>query len=142
MSRTLTLPEDSVFVFGSNILGIHGRGAALDARTYFGAVMGKGYGHYGQSFAIPTKYTPSESLSPATIECFVEQFLVYAIQNPKLTFVVTPIGTGLAGNSMADMARLFAGHPNNVTFTDATFERLISRKEVAKLSDYDEQHYT
>ena len=48
------LPEDTVFVFGSNLAGIHDSGAARVAAQHFAAVTGAGRGWAGQSFAIPT----------------------------------------------------------------------------------------
>ncbi len=47
------LNANEVFVFGSNLQGIHGSGAAQVARECFGAIMGRGVGLQGQSYAIP-----------------------------------------------------------------------------------------
>ena len=49
-----SLDEDEVFVFGSNLAGMHAGGAARVAYERFGAVMGQGVGMQGQSYAIPT----------------------------------------------------------------------------------------
>ena len=43
------LKDNEVFVFGSNLRGMHGGGAARVARLKFGAVMGQGVGQQGQS---------------------------------------------------------------------------------------------
>lgn len=105
--------EQSIFVFGSNLLGIHGAGAALHAKKYFSAKQGIGVGPTGNAYALPTKRTPYESLSLPTIETHVKNFLAYASNNPDQRFLVTPIGTGLAGYSHEEIAPLFKDAPNN-----------------------------
>ena len=86
-----------VFVFGSNEAGFHGAGAARVAYEKHGARWGKGFGHYGDSFAIPTKSPSIETLELNTIRKYVEAFLQYAAAHKDLTFKVTRIGCGLAG---------------------------------------------
>ena len=110
------LKKNAVFVFGSNESGFHGGGAARLAYEKFGAVYGVGFGHQGKTFAIPTLGWRLERLNLQLIEWHVDRFLVYASLNPKLTFYVTKIGTGIAGYQIADMARLFANKtiPDNV----------------------------
>ena len=85
-----------VFVFGSNEAGVHGAGAARVAYEKHGARWGKGFGHYGDSFAIPTKSPSIETLELNTIRKYVEAFLQYAAAHKDLTFKVTRIGCGLA----------------------------------------------
>lgn len=103
-----------VFVFGSNIAGIHGAGAAQTALCEWGARWGRGIGHWGASYAIPTKVSPGRGLSLAEVAEYVRAFLVYAECRPDLTFLVTPIGTGLAGFRHEDIAPLFRNGPDNV----------------------------
>lgn len=86
------LQENQVFVFGSNLAGMHGGGAARVARLRFGAVMGKGVGMQGRSYAIPTMQGGTETIRP-----YVNDFIAYAKEHPELTFLVTPIGCGIAG---------------------------------------------
>ena len=103
-------PKRQIFVFGSNTAGIHGAGAALYALKYHGALMGCGYGHMGNSFAIPTKGGTNfigRSLKVDQIKGFVDGFLTYAAHRPDLIFNVTRIGCGLAGHKDADIAPLF-----------------------------------
>lgn len=107
-----------IFVFGSNEKGIHGAGAALHARRYFGAKPGIGFGLEGRSFAIPTKSTPYATLPLATIADYVRLFLNYATQHPEMRFLLTKIGCGLAGYTEAQIAPLFAGAPDNVVLVD------------------------
>lgn len=103
-----------VFVFGSNLLGIHGAGAALHAKKYFGAIQGQGIGRQGNSYAIPTKKTPKESLHLNQIKEEVVKFLRYAKQHYWESFHVTPIGCGLAGYTPKQIAPFFKNAPENV----------------------------
>lgn len=104
-----------IFVFGSNLAGRHGRGAALFARQHHGAIYGQGHGLQGSSYAIPTKGYHLETLSVSTIADYVVAFLEFALARPDLTFLVTPIGCGLAGYDPKDIAWMFdAPCPRNV----------------------------
>lgn len=105
--------EFPIFVFGSNLKGVHGRGAALFAFQKRGAVYGIGMGRQGMSWAIPTKYDPYHSLPLSKIRAYVHIFLLYADTHPDLTFEVTRIGCGLAGYTDADISPLFKGAPSN-----------------------------
>ena len=98
-----------IFVFGSNLLGIHKKGAAFHALKYHGAILGQGIGLQGNSYAIPTKETPARSLDLVQINKFVADFLNFAYYTPEHTFLVTQIGCGLAGwhpHQIAPMFRL------------------------------------
>lgn len=97
-----SLKENEIFVFGSNLAGMHGGGAARIARLHFGAVMGQGVGLQGQSYAIPTMQGGVETIRP-----YVEEFIIFAHQHPELHFLVTPIGCGIAGFEAEDIAPLF-----------------------------------
>jgi hypothetical protein len=105
-----------VFTFASNDAGIHGSGDAKTAYTKYGARYGKSYGHYGDSFAIPTKSDVLETLPLSRIEDYVRGFLAYARGHHKLEFQVTRIGYGLGDLDEADIADLFVGASNNVLF--------------------------
>lgn len=102
-----------IFVFGSNLAGRHGRGAAKDAYTYFGAIYGQGVGRQGNSHAIPTKDKALRVLTTSTIQSYVNLFLYYARQHPELTFKVTAIGTGLTGYEHSQIAPMFKDAPAN-----------------------------
>ena len=97
------LRPDEVFVFGSNLAGMHGGGAARVAFRQFGAVMGCGVGFRGQSYAIPTMQGGVETIKP-----YVDDFIVFAREHPELFFFVTRIGCGIAGFREKDIAPLFA----------------------------------
>jgi len=103
-----------IFVFGSNLAGRHGAGAALAARLHHGAVYGLGFGPQGQSYAIPTKDGRLRPLPLHGIERGVGAFLAYAKYHPELTFRLTPIGCGLAGYTHAQIGPMFKGAPPNV----------------------------
>jgi hypothetical protein len=112
-----TVPNlDFIWVFGSNLAGRHGAGAALVATTRFGAPLGKGVGPIGQSYAIPTKDRNLRRLSLAEIKQHVDNFLTYADAKPKLKFWVTRVGCGLAGFSNEQVAPLFKSAPTNCNF--------------------------
>lgn len=97
-----TLKPNEVFVFGSNLAGRHGGGAARAALKKFGAIMGQGVGHQGQSYAIPTMQGGVQTIKP-----YVDEFIAYAKEHPELKFYVTRIGCGIAGFKDQDIAPLF-----------------------------------
>lgn len=107
------------FVFGSNVAGVHGAGAALTAYRKYGAIWGIGYGRMGDSFAIPTKNTHIVSLDLGTIQWYVSQFIEYASTHPADTYQVTCIGCGLAGNKHKEIAPMFKNAPMNCEFDEA-----------------------
>lgn len=96
------LEENQVFVFGSNLGGFHGGGAARAAMNRFGAVWGQGVGLQGQSYAIPTMQGGVETIKP-----YVDEFIDFARQHQGLQFLVTRIGCGIAGFSDEEIAPLF-----------------------------------
>lgn len=105
-----------VFVFGSNLAGIHGAGSALEAKKNWGAIQGQGSGRQGNSYAIPTKYRPSKVLMLSYIEQYIYYFIRYAAEHPEDQFEVVDIGCGLAGYKPEQIAPMFKGAPSNVTF--------------------------
>lgn len=113
-----------VFVFGSNLAGRHGKGAALHARKHFGAIYGKGEGRQGNSYAIPTKDGNLNTLSLDDIYIFVLEFKMYARDHFEESFNVTEIGCGLAGYTPDDIAQMFNGCPENVNLPES-FKKII-----------------
>ncbi len=107
-----------VFVFGSNDAGIHGAGAAKFAYQNKGARYGKSYGHYGDSFAIPTKDVDIETLPLERIQMYVTGFLAYAKGHKHIEFQVTCIGCGLAGFKHEQIAPMFKNAPKNCMFDE------------------------
>lgn len=103
----------TIFVFGSNLAGRHGKGAALEARLKHGAVYGVGVGRTGNAYAIPTKDGRLSILPLSDIKVFVLAFIGYAQHHPELTFNVTRIGCGLAGYTDAQIGPFFKGSPSN-----------------------------
>lgn len=103
-----TLSPGEIFVFGSNLAGRHGAGAAKQAMK-FGAQYGKARGPQGNTYAIPTKdYEIKYSLPLAQIDSYVAWFLDYTKVHPEKTFLVTEIGCGLAGLTTNQVAPMFA----------------------------------
>jgi len=103
-----------IFVFGSNLAGRHGKGAALFARQNHGAIYGQGRGPQGTSYAIPTKFGNLRTMPLRMITEYVAIFLHFAHTHPEMTFQLTPIGCGLAGYKPKDIAPMFRDAPENV----------------------------
>ena len=105
----------SIFVFGSNTQGRHGKGAALTARLEYGAISGQARGRQGNSYAIVTKdISPMRRPIPLSdIQAEVTKFIIHATSCSKETFFVTKIGCGLAGYKEEDIAPMFHGAPDN-----------------------------
>ena len=97
-----SLEENEIFVFGSNLQGMHGGGAARVAHEKFGAIWGEGIGLQGQSYAIPTMHGDVDAIAP-----YVNDFIAFAKEHPELKFLVTEIGCGIAGFRISEMAPLF-----------------------------------
>lgn len=107
-----------VFVFGSNLAGRHGKGAALTARQQHGAIYGQGTGRQGNSYAIPTKDRQLVTLPLETISGHIRHFIAYAAAHRDDTFIVTRVGCGLAGYSDDDIAPYFQDAPRNCILPD------------------------
>ena len=103
-----------MFVFGSNLAGLHHGGSAAHAYNHEGAEWGVGCGPTGNSYAIPTLDMNFKKLSLEDIKAHVDVFKVYAKWHPEITFVVVAIGCGIAGFSPSDIAPMFEGSPDNV----------------------------
>lgn len=108
-----------IFVFGSNLDGIHGGGAARFAHQHKRAEWGVGEGLTGNSYALPTKGHGITDMTLTQIETYIARFLDFARNNPGLQFELTPVGTGLAGHSKRDIWAMLEKHglPRNVWLT-------------------------
>jgi len=103
------LEPNQIFVFGSNLSGRHGKGAAKKALTW-GAKWGQAAGLQGRTYGIPTKdKSVRRVLSINEITPFVDDFIEFARNNPELIFLVTEVGCGLSKMKPKDMAPLFEG---------------------------------
>jgi len=107
-----------IFVFGSNLAGRHGAGAALHAKKRYGAIWGQGVGMQGNSYAIPTKDEKLRTLPLEEIQKHVENFKVFARCHLELRFNVTRVGCGLAGYTDDDIAPMFSGSSANCVLPD------------------------
>lgn len=123
--RIETLQEGEIFVFGSNLHGMHGGGAARIAALKFGAIMGQGVGLQGQSYAIPTMQGGVETIRP-----YVDEFTRFASEHTELHFLVTRIGCGIAGFTDEEIAPLFreAAKLSNVSIPQTFAEVLEATK--------------
>jgi len=117
--RDAKLANDGIFVFGSNLKGIHGKGAALTARQNYGAKIGVAEGLHGWSYALPTKDSPQEIMHLSEVRIYVGRFVQEARNHPELNFKVTQVGCNLAGHTKEDIAPMFLGSPRNCFFDTA-----------------------
>jgi hypothetical protein len=101
-SHITELKKNEIFVFGSNLEGAHGGGAALLAWRKWGAVWGQAAGLQGQTYGIPTMHGGPDAIKP-----YVDEFIAFAKTHPELTFLVTEVGCGVAGFTPAQIAPLF-----------------------------------
>ena len=110
-----------IFVFGSNLAGIHGAGAAKDAHKYYGAQWGIGRGLTGSAYALPTKGWDIQPMPWPWVRENIREFVEFAKGNPKYEFALTPVGTGLAGHSKKDVWEALQefGLPDNVYLTSS-----------------------
>ena len=113
-----------IFVFGSNLAGRHGKGAAKYARDNLGAVYGVGEGLTGNCYALPTKDYNIKTRPLTDIHESIKTFLQVASENPDKVFKVTPIGCGLAGYKVHEIRALFLQEevPDNVVFSKEWFQ--------------------
>ena len=132
--RITSLEPDDVFVFGSNLAGHHGGGAACIAWKKFRAVWGQGVGLQGQSYAIPTMQGRVETIKP-----YVDEFIEFARECDQNTFYVTRIGCGIAGFKDEEIAPLFdeAMDLYNVRLPES-FARIIMANRLKKKQGLEE----
>ena len=97
------LNKGEIFVFGSNLKGLHGGGAARLAYERFGAIWGQGVGLQGSCYGIPTMHGGVDAIKP-----YVDEFIEFAKNHTEYTFLVTKIGCGIAGFKEEEIAPLFA----------------------------------
>ena len=123
--RISELKENEIFVFGSNLAGAHGGGAARLAYRKFGAVWGEGVGLHGQTYAIPTMQGGVKTIKP-----YVDEFIRFAIEHPWLTFLVTRIGCGIAGFQDREIAPLFKAAINvdNIILPKGFVEYIVTNE--------------
>ena len=122
--RIIKLNENEVFVFGSNLEGSHGAGAAAVAANKFGAIWGQGVGLQGQSYGIPTMHGGIAEIKP-----YVDELIVFAKNNTHLIFLVTRIGCGIAGFYEKEISPLFAESANveNIYLPDTFWDILLEK---------------
>lgn len=123
-ARANSPPPISIFVFGSNLAGRHGKGAALWARQHRGAIYGRGEGLQGNSYGIPTKDRGLRPLGLDQINVGVRTFLRFAAAHRERTFELTPIGCGYAGYKPEQIAPMFSAAPSNVFLPEAFLKAL------------------
>lgn len=112
--------ESEIFVFGSNLKGRHGKGAALTAMKQYGAEYGVGEGFTGRCYALPTRNANQvgekaevTTLTLAEVRKHIKVFMDVAESKKDKRFYVSRVGCGHAGFSDEQIAPLFAGAPAN-----------------------------
>lgn len=108
------LKNNEIFVFGSNLKGEHLGGAARQAYEEFGAEWGIGEGLTGRCYAFPTLDENFYQLRPEVLLSAKRALYRCARAHPELTFLLTKVGCGIAGNSEDVMKKLFRVMPSNV----------------------------
>lgn len=109
-----SLEPNQIFVFGSNMRGAHLGGAARTAMQKFGAEYRVGEGLVGQSYAFPTLDEKMYKVSKSVLEYNRDQLYKCATENPDKEFLLTAVGTGIAGFKSSEMQALFKFPPANV----------------------------
>lgn len=108
------LKPNEVFVFGSNKNGLHDGGAAKLALEKFGAIYNLAYGFQGQSYAIPTLDRKMQKVPLSEIKTCLDVLVLDAKSLPKKVFLLTPIGTGIAGYTIEDLESILPSLPDNI----------------------------
>ena len=116
---------NNLFVFGSNLSGIHGAGAARFAEQQRGAEMYVGEGQTGNCYALPTKDKDINTMPLDEIAKHTQKFIDYANAHPEITFHLTPVGCGLANLTPYQVALMFKDAPKNVVMPGEFFERIL-----------------
>lgn len=122
--------DEEIFVFGSNLAGRHGKGAAKFALDHYGAIYGRGEGLQGQCYAIPTKDIFLKTLPINKVKIYINKFLIFAKEHSELKFVITRIGCGLAGYCDEQIAPLFKEAPDNCFF-DQQWEKYLKEEKLS-----------
>ena len=130
-----SLPNNGIFVFGSNTQGRHGRGSALIAKKNFNAIYGQSKGLQGKSFAIVTKDLTKlnhPSIDKIEIKVQISNLYYYAILHPELDFYIAYSGNGnnLNGYSNEELSKMFnyVKIPENIVFEEE-FSKLIKNEK-------------
>ena len=127
--RISELRENEIFVFGSNLAGAHGGGAAWLAYRRFGAVWGEGVGLHGRTYAVPTMQGGVDTVKP-----YVDDFILFSKEHKELTFLVTRIGCGIAGFRNEEIAPLFkdAICVENIILPKEFVENILSDRDLLR----------
>lgn len=127
------LSENQIFVFGSNTQGRHSLGAALVAKTKFGAIYGQSEGIQGQSYGIVTKDLTKKihpSITKEQIKKQIKKLYEFAKENKDKEFLIAyGIKNNLNFYTPKEMAEMFSSFdiPENIIFEEK-FSELLKKK--------------
>lgn len=132
----ISLEEDQIFVFGSNLAGRHGAGAAKLAKSRFGAEYGVGRWMTGQCYAIPTKNFQLKTQPIEKIEAEIKIFSQFTRRRTDRVFLVTEIGCGLAGYRPEEIAPLFdwAVEQENISLPLRFWEIILKNRDNERIN--------
>lgn len=130
------LNDGEYFVFGSNLAGKHDGGAAKFAASKFGAEYGVGEGVTGQTYALPTLHANFGKMTTQTLRKHVNIFIDYATIHKDKTFILTRVGTGIAGYDENKMIELFKNSPSNVIKSKSWHKQTLWFKLKNKYYEY------
>lgn len=132
-----SLKENEIFVFGSNLAGQHIGGAAKQAHEQFGAEMGVGEGMTGQCYAFPTLGKNFEKLPFHMFLRSVRKLYNRCLDYPMHNFLLTPVGTGIAGYAVSEIAPMFKNHPRNLVMPEEfeEFNSISTKIMIEKVSE-------
>ena len=127
-----TRTDEPVLVFESNLGGQHGRGVSLLAEKCHGAVDGKGWGHHGNTYGIPTLDSEMMPLTRGVLTNYIQAFIKYASSQPHLPFRVTAFGYGNPNIATAEIVEMFREAPSNCLLPGRWME-MLGRLDTVRL---------
>lgn len=94
-----TIEHDKlIFVYGSNLAGVNGKGAANIAKRFLSAADGVGEGMASEfCYALPTKDKNIQTRELSDVHISIDNLMSHALDNPTQQYMMTRVGCGLAG---------------------------------------------
>ena len=109
-----SLKENEIIIVGTNKLGQHLGGAARQAYSDFGLKWGCGEGLSGQTYAFPTLDENFRQVSLNDLRRSRDRLYEVVESMPDKVFLLTSVGTGIAGFELEVIKELFKDTPKNI----------------------------